>query len=258
MSKAVLWLVLAVAIGIAGCSADDNTETQSRVGTATVEPSVSSEPTPPVPPAATATPVPAAPTGEQEPTATQTVEDASEDAAVLDPLELTAAQLDELLPSPELVAAAMGAAEVDEERSGFGVPGELPSNAALIERLYWSTDGGERTMGVQPVDLVAVQLVLVGDEADVAPVVDAVTSFDAVYWRWLPIEIAGAATAQESEWIPYEGEPDDEPEFNAVLARRDRLIVIVTTAGSDADATNLAAAGIAELVFEQARRFGEG
>lgn len=251
MRCAAVFLVLAVAVGLASCGDAGNVETQSPVATATVDESVSTEPTRSVPPTV-------APTGQPEPTATPEVGDVREDGAPLGPLDLPATQLDELSLSPELVAAAMGAAEVDEERRAVGVAGEFPSTATLAERIYWSMDGGERTMGVQPVDFVLVQLVLVEDEADVAPVVDSVTSFDAVYWRWLPIEIAGAATAQESEWIPYEGEPEDEPEFNAVLALRDRLIVIVTTAGNDADATNRAAADIAELVFSQARRFGEG
>jgi hypothetical protein len=253
MSKAVVWLVFAVAIGIAGCSADDVTETQSEVGTATAEPSVSTEPTVTVSPASTASP---APLDEQE-TTTQTVGNASEDAAVLDPLTLTEAQLDELSPSPELVAAAMGAAEVEEDRRGFGVGVDLPSDAVVAERIYWSMDGGERTMGVQSVDFASVELVLVGDETDVAPIVDAVTSFDAVYWRWLPIELAGASEAQESEWIPYEGEPEDEPEFAWVVARRGRLIVIVTAAGSDRDAASGVTTSIAEAVFGEAAQISE-
>ena len=250
----MVWLVLVVAIGIAGCTADDVTETQSGVGTETAEPPVSTEPTVTVSPAATASP---ATTGKQEPTTTQTDGNASEDAAVLDPLTLTAAQLDELSPSPELVVAAMGAAKVDEELRGFGVGVELPSDAAVAERIYWSMDGGERTMGVQPVDFASVEVVLVGDVADVAPVVDAVTSVDPVYWRWLPIELAGASGAQASEWIPYEGEPEDEPEFASIVAHRGRLIVIVTAAGNDRDAASGATTSIAEAVFSKAAQISE-
>jgi hypothetical protein len=146
----------------------------------------------------------------------------------------------------------IGAEEVDEELGGFGVAGDVPPSAAQAQRTYWSLDSGDRSMSVEPVGFVLVQFVLVENDADVQPILDSVVAFDATYWRWLPIEIAGAATALESEWIPYEGEPDDEPEFNAVLARRDQLIVIVTAAGSDSDATDRAAASITEAVFERA------
>ena len=171
------------------------------------------------------------------------------------PLILTAAQLDELVPTLDDVASSMFAEVVEGEPGGFGIVVDVPPDATTAEWTYWSMDGGDRTMGVEPVDFASVQFVLVEDDAEVQPVLDAVVGFDAVYWRWLPTEVAGATAAQESEWIPYEGEPDDEPEFNSVLAHRDRLIVIVTTAGSDAGATGRAADSLAHVIFEQARRF---
>lgn len=190
------------------------------------------------------------------PTSTEAPEPSGDDeGSALGPLSLTPAQLEELFPSPELVAELIGAAEIDEEFGGFGVAGDVPPSAAQVQRTFWSLDSGDRSMGVEPVDFVVVQLVLVKNDVDVQPVLDSVVAFDATYWAWLPIEIAGAATALESEWIPYEGEPDDEPEFNAVLASRDRLIVIVTTAGSDSDATDRAAASIAEAALELVGQF---
>lgn len=175
----------------------------------------------------------------------------SESSDELETLTLTAAQLDELWPSPELVGSLMGAAEVDEVPNAYGPPVDLPPTATSVGRDYWSMDAGKRSMGVEPVDLISVQLVLLENEADVLPVFDAVIAFDAVYWAWIPIELPGALEALKSEWIPYEGEPDDEPEFGSTLARRDLLVVVVTVAGSDAEAVSPVATAIAGAVFDR-------
>lgn len=175
----------------------------------------------------------------------------SESTDELEPMTLTAAQLDELWPSPELVGSLIGAAKVDEVPNSYGPPVDLPPTATSVGRDYWSLDTGKRSVGVEPVDLISVQLVLLENDADVLPVFEAVIAFDAVYWAWIPIDLPGAVEALKSEWIPYEGEPDDEPEFGSVLARRDLLIVVVTAAGSDAAAVSPAATAIAGDVFDR-------
>ena len=175
----------------------------------------------------------------------------SESTDELETLTLTTAQLDELWPSAELVASLMGAAEVDEEPTGYGPPVDLPPTATNVGRSYWSLDTGKRSIGVEPVDLVSVQLVLLENDADVLPVFEAVVAFDSVYWAWIPIELPGAEEALKSQWIPYEGEPDDEPEFGSTLARRDLLVVVVTAAGSDVEAVSPAATAIAGDVFDR-------
>ena len=181
----------------------------------------------------------------------------SESTADLETLTLTAAQLDELWPSPELVGTLIGADKLDDGPSSFGPPAELPPTATSIGWDYWSLDTGKRSIGVEPVDGVSVQLMLLANDADVLRVFDAVIAFDAVYWAWIPIELSGAVEAQKSEWIPYEGEPDDEPEFGSILARRDRLVVVVTAAGTDADAVSSVARDVAQDIFDHVGEISE-
>lgn len=179
-------------------------------------------------------------------------EDTSADGAP-GPLELTAVQLGEVPPAAGDVAELMGVDGVDHDMSApLLLPVELPPSTTVETQQYWSTDAGVQTMGEGPVDWVLVTLVLVEDEADVQALIDEVTSVDEGYVQWVPLSVRGATAAQESVAIPYEGEPTDEPEWSTILARRDRLIVGVTAAGTDDEARPAAAVGVAELMFERA------
>lgn len=46
----------------------------------------------------------------------------------------------------------------------------------------------------------------------------------------------------------------NEPEFDAIVAHRGRLLVVGTTAGSEGDAAEVVSTAIAEAVFERANQ----
>ena len=171
------------------------------------------------------------------------------------PLVLTVAQLEQTVPSADAVAELMGVEMVDVADGSFFmmlIGDELPPGTAVEAHDYWSLDSGSRTMGDGAVDFASVIMLLLAEEPDVVPLFDQITNAEPEYTRWVPITVRGAAVGVQAVGIPYEGEPDDEPEFDAILARRDTLIVAATVSGADADARVGTAMALVELVFERA------
>lgn len=170
------------------------------------------------------------------------------------PLVLEPEQLAELSLTGEVVGELMGAELVEVESGSLFMllVDPVPPGTVVDAHDYWSLDSGDRSLGVGSVDYASVIMLLLAAEADVGPMFDQITNAEPVYTSWVPVTVRGAVVAEQSVAIPYEGEPDDEPEFDAILARRDRLIVAATVSGSDADARVATAVDLVELVLERA------
>ena len=193
--------------------------------------------------------------------------DGSGDGAEVAPLVLSRGQLEEVVLTVDDVAGLIGAEDVEVSEGSFFLglaadeAGEFPPGVEVEAREYWSLDlaeteaagRGGRTLGVGPVDYVSVILWSAAGEPNAELMFDRVTSAEPEYTRWVPITVRGAMVAEQAVGIPYEGEPDDEPLLESVLARTDTLVVGVVVSGSDTDALAAAAASLAELIFERAR-----
>jgi hypothetical protein len=185
---------------------------------------------------------------------------------------LTAAQLEAVVLSVDDIGALMGATDVEVSEGSFFLglatdeAGGFPAGVEVEAREYWSLDlaeteaagRGGRTIGVGPVDYVSVILLSAAEDSDAESMFDRVTSAEPAYTRWVPITVRGATVAEQAVGIPYEGEPDDEPVFESVLARTDTLVVGVIVSGGDIDALAAAATSLTELIFERAREVAGG
>jgi hypothetical protein len=170
------------------------------------------------------------------------------------PLVLEPEPLAELSLSGEVVGELMGADLVEVESGSFFMMlvDPVPPDTVVEAYDYWSLGSGDRSFGAGSVDYASVIMLLLAAEADVGPMFDQITNAEPEYTSWVPITVRGAAVAEQSVAIPYEGEPDDEPEFDAILARSDQLIVAATVSGSDADARVETAVDLVELVLARA------
>ncbi len=165
-------------------------------------------------------------------------------------LDLETSDLEMLLFEADEAAALMGVEMVEIDVRGFPFfQPEVPRGTAFEAESYWSLATGQREIGVGPVDMMTVMLMLTDDPADVSEIVNTIHDFDPQYVRWIPVTIEGAASADQSVAIPYEGEPTDEPAMNGVVASRDRFVVLAIAAGVDADEVTRVAVATAEAVL---------
>lgn len=167
------------------------------------------------------------------------------------PLALTADDLVDLPPPGEVVRELLGLGDVQAQRNdGASQALEHVAAPAGLEYLGYSY---APPPGASNTDAAAlVLLMLVEDSADAQPLFDAVAGPDGTEMTTNggdAIDVKAASQAMTASYPPDEGLAQD-----AVLARRDRLVVLVTVFGNTKNSWRDEARELAAAIFDNAEK----